>query len=143
MRPASRRFSIWYFAVVSGMESLEVISVRLFLLSASNWRISLAVWLAIALEIFWARSSPGSRITTLSAMHRRNYPFASDFQSKINLVNIGSATLCHGWFASPLSSRNAADLRDDLSGIYLRVCRSQHNPCRITRSGKESDTSFF
>src|SRR5512136_251874 len=64
MIPASTRFSRWYWTVVMGIFRDSAIWVDAWLPSFRSWRISPAVRLAMAFAIFWAFSSPGSRMMT-------------------------------------------------------------------------------
>src|SRR5512137_331806 len=128
MTPASRRFSIWYFAVFIGMESLSVISVRLFGPSARIWRISPAMGLAMAFAIFCARSSPGSRTRTFSAIERRKDPFASDFQRKVELGRVRAAALRKVGFSAAFAPEELAYLPDDLTGIDPEVTGCKDDP---------------
>jgi hypothetical protein len=71
-----------------------------------------------------------------------NYPFASYFQGKVKLGGIGSATLGHRGFASSFAPEKAADLADDLTGIYPGVAGCEHYPHGIAGPGNQGNPSF-
>jgi hypothetical protein len=71
-----------------------------------------------------------------------NYPFASYFQGKIELIGIRSATLGHGGLTSSFASEKAADLADDLTGIYPGVTGRENNPHGIAGPGNQRNPPF-
>jgi hypothetical protein len=73
-------------------------------------------------------------------MQCSNYPFASYFQGKIKLVGVRSATLSHRGFAASFASQEAADLTDDLPGIYSGITGSEHDPHGISGPGNKSNS---